>query len=218
MYLLDSDVARKMAQYTLIDDMVACLRCRLADLAVLPQLKFQLGIGTAKALRKLGNEAAVAAANKLIDAAQEISLGPEAANTLLELNRPDIDSGEQVLFAALLLDASRQLVSGDKRAMVALSQIETIEHVWASLRCLEDLVLLMVHAMAFDALSANIRGRADADISLSIIFGRSQAAPKASVLEALGSYLNQLINDTGGRYVISGRLGRVCGQCSHQSL
>jgi len=123
---------------------------------------------------------------------------------LLELNRFDIDSGEQVLFAALLLDASRQLVSGDKRAMVALSQIETIEHVWASLRCLEDLVLLMVHAMAFDTLSASIRGRAEADTGLSIIFGCSQAAPKDSVIEGLGSHLNQLIKDTGGRYVISG--------------
>lgn len=204
MYLLDSDVARKMAQYTLIDDMVACLGCGLSDLAVLPQLKFQLRIGTAKALLKLGDEAAVEAATKLINAAQEISLGPEAANTLLALNRPDIDFGEQVLFAALLLDASRELISGDKRAMVALSQIETIEHVWPLLRCLEDLLLLMVRAVAFDALSARIRGRADADIGLSIIFGRSQAASKESVIEGLSSHLNQLIKDTGGRYVISG--------------
>jgi hypothetical protein len=193
-----------MAQYTLIDDMVACLGCGLSDLAVLPQLKFQLRIGTTKALLKLGDNAAVAAATKLINGAQEIRLGPEAANTLLALNRPDIDFGEQVLFAALLLDASRELISGDKRAMVALSQIETIEHVWPLLRCLEDLLLFMVHAVSFDALSARIRGRADADIGLSIIFGRSQAASKESVIEGLSSHLNQLIKDTGGRYVISG--------------
>lgn len=204
MYLLDSDVARKMSQYTLIDDMVACLGCGLSDLAVLPQLKFQLRIGTPKALLKLGDEAAVAAATKLINAAQEISLGPEAANMLLELNRTDIDSGEQVLFAALLLDSSRQLISGDKRAMVALSQIETIEHLWMSLRCLEDLVLLMVHAMAFDRLSASVRSRTDADMGISIVFGRTQASPKESVIEGLESYLNQLINDTGGRYMICG--------------
>lgn len=204
MYLLDSDIARKMAQYTLIDDMVTCLRCEHSDLAVLPQLKFQLRIGTAKALQILGGEDAVEAATKLIGAAQEISLGPEAANTILKLNRPDIDSGEQVLFAALLLDSSRHLISGDKRAMVALSLIETIDQVWASLRCLEELVLFMVHHMAFDALSASIRGRADADIALSIVFGRSQEAPKAHVIEGLGSYLNQLIQDTGGRYIISG--------------
>lgn len=87
--------------------------------------------------------------------------------------------------------------------MVALAQIDTIERIWSSLRCLEDLVLLMVHSMAFDALSSSTRGRAEADIGLSIIFGRSQAAEKERVIEGLGSYLRQLVSDTMGRYVVS---------------
>lgn len=77
------------------------LDCSFRDFAVLPQLKFQLAIQhDQKALKKLGSREAVLLAQVLICAAVEINLTPDAANNLLQTDRPDIDSGEAVLFAA----------------------------------------------------------------------------------------------------------------------
>ncbi|NUT88448.1 hypothetical protein HNO91_18585 [Pseudomonas corrugata] len=125
MYLLDSDAARKLCQYELIEELIVLLGCVMGDVAVLPQLKFQLRLtNDAKALEKLGTADAVELARRLIATAREVEVSAASANPLLELNRPDIDTGEATLFAAFWESADLSLVSGDKRAFIALSKVE----------------------------------------------------------------------------------------------
>jgi len=127
LYLLDSDAARKLCQYLLLDEFAKSLGCGFQDFAVLPQLRFQLSTqNESKALKKLGSSDAVLLAQKLVASAAEVDLSPDAANNLLQISRPDIDSGEAVFFAALSRRDQDIMVSGDKRAYVALSSIEGI--------------------------------------------------------------------------------------------
>lgn len=202
MQLLDSDVAKKIALYTLVDELEHGVGCALTDFAVLPQLRYQLRLGSDKALARLGTPEAVAAAETLVANAGEVFLTPEAANYVLALNRRDIDTGEQLLFASILACPDDHLFTGDKRAMVAVAQIGGIDAIWMSLSCFEHLMVRIVDTHDFDAISVKVRARPDADMAMSLVFGRTAAAAPASVAEGLQSYLSALANDTGGKYIV----------------
>lgn len=205
MYLLDSDAARKLCQYQLIHELTRALECALTDLAVLPQLIFQLRLNDPeKALKKLGSDESVTMAIELVRHANTVEVLMEQSNHILDFERPDIDSGEAVLFAALYQNAQDRLISGDKRAFVALSNATapiSTDGIWARLICLEEAILLILEREGFDQVSAKVRARSDVDKAMSMVFGRTQAANHASVLEALISYIQDLDQSTGGRWL-----------------
>lgn len=204
MYLLDSDAAKKICQYRLLNELAAALGCALSDFAVLPQLKYQLKLANAdKARDKLGSQEAVDMARQLVEAASEVVVLADSANPLLELNRPDIDSGEATLFAALHGDDDSSLVSGDKRAFVALSKVDDIpvvDALWARLICLEEALLLILQHAEFQQVSEKVRSVPVVDMAISIAFGRVHANPIDDVLNGLNSYLLDLQANTSGKY------------------
>lgn len=200
MVLLDSDVAKKCCQYGLISELSRSYECAKTDFTVLPQLKFQLKIGKSRALEKLGTASAVATAEDLLAHAQEIELSPQAANIVLSLQLPGIDTGEQVLFAALLSDQASRLLTGDKNALATLATVPLADSAWPRIRALEHAVLRILANEDFAVVSTKVRGAPDADMSLSMAFGRSAAATESSVLEGLKSYITDLIVRTLGQY------------------
>lgn len=206
LYLLDSDAAKKICQYRLLHELARALNCALGDFAVLPQLKFQLKLAKDdKALAKLGTQEAVDLARQLVADASEVEVVAESANPLLQLNRPDIDSGEATLFAALHGNEGAELVSGDKRAYVALSKVEgmpVVDALWARLICLEEALYLILGHADFQQVSEKVRARPDVDMSVSIAFGRAVAGPLETATEALLSYMRSLQTDTGGKYLL----------------
>ncbi|MBD9565274.1 hypothetical protein [Pseudomonas sp. PDM09] len=206
MYLIDSDAARKLCQYQLIHELIRALDCRLTDLAVLPQLPFQLRLNNPPAaLKKLGSEEAVELAKELVRHASLVEVRVEQSNYFLDVERPDIDSGEAVLFAAMYQSPSDCMVSGDKRAFVALSKIDNhaaVAGIWARLICLEEAIMLILEHGNFDDVSAKVRARNDVDKALSLAFGHSRTADHASVKEALNSFVADLQRETDGRWVL----------------
>ncbi len=206
MYLLDSDAAKKICQYLLLHELAGALGGGLDDFAVLPQLKFQLKLANDnKARAKLGTAEAVGLARQLVNTATEVEIVAEVANPLLQLNRPDIDSGEATLFAALHGNDEAGLLSGDKRAYVALSKVNgmpEVDALWARLLCLEEALYLIVRNTDFKVASGKVRARPEVDTAVSIAFGRAQASSPEAVIEALQSYMRKLAEDTGGKYVL----------------
>jgi hypothetical protein len=195
LYLLDSDAAKKICQYHLLHELAGALGCGLESFAVLPQLKFQLRLANdGKALAKLGTDEAVDLARQLIGAATEVEILAESA----------IDSGEVTLFAALHGNDA-ELLSGDKRAYVALSKVEGVqetEALWARLLCLEEALYLIMRSTDFQLVSDKVRAKPCVDTALSIAFGRAAANTPEAVFEALLSYMQALAKDTGGRYIL----------------
>lgn len=206
MYLLDSDAAKKICQYRLLHELAAALGCALSEFAVLPQLKFQLKLANAdKAHEKLGSPEAVDMAEQLVAAASEVVVLVDTANPLLQLNRPDIDSGEATLFAALYGDNDSNLVSGDKRAFVALSKVcgvPVVDALWARLICLEEALLIILRHVDFQQVSEKVRSVPSVDTAISIAFGRTHANPIEGVLNGLNSYLQDLQAQTSGKYLL----------------
>lgn len=207
MYLLDSDAAKKICQYHLLHELAEALGCGLEHFAILPQLKFQLKLASdVKALTKLGTGEAVDLARQLVGAATEVEILVESANPLLQLGRPDIDSGEVTLFAALHGNGA-ELLSGDKRAYVALSKVEDVQEtkdLWARLLCLEEALYLIMRSADFQFVSDKVRAKPSIDTAVSIAFGRTTANTLEAVNEALLSYMQALVKDTGGKYILPG--------------
>lgn len=199
-YLLDSDVVKKLAQYHLLCELASSLQCEISSFAVLPQLKYQLKLSNPHAgLEKLGTECAVNAVNTLVAEASEVSVD-NPHNPILQLNIPGIDTGEQVLFAALAECSEYRLISGDKCAFRALSKLngpQVIHGLWPRMYCLEQVVAIMIETHGFETISGKIRTRPDVDIALTNIFGRYQAAGPSGVQEGLSSYITGLVQETG---------------------
>jgi len=206
MYLLDSDAAKSLCQYLLIDELAIGLGCSLSDFLVLPQLRFQLRLNKPDAaLKKLGSKEAISTAQQLIDAAAEVQINVDSANKILELNRPDIDSGEAILFAAASQSEDDSIITGDKRALIALSEISAspiIDTLWEKIITLEEAIYLIVQRSGFDHVSQKVRARPDVNIALSIVFGRATPNKKEEVIEGLNSYMNHLQWISHGKYLL----------------
>ena len=206
MYLLDSDAAKSLCQYLLLDELALALECPLSDFAILPQLRFQLRLNKPDAaLTKLGSQDAVVTAQRLVEAATEVQVVTDSANTILELNRPDIDSGEAILFAAVSQDEDDALITGDKRALIALSEISEVpivDSLWEKIITLEEAIYLIVQRSGFDLVSQRIRARPDVNVALSVIFGRANPNKIGEVLEGLNSYMNHLQSISQGKYLL----------------
>ncbi|MFP0194459.1 hypothetical protein ACKJSM_04670 [Pseudomonas sp. PHC1] len=179
---------------------------------MLPQLPFQLRLNNPPAaLKKLGSEESVVLAKELIRHASLVDVRVEQSNYFLDIERPDIDSGEAVLFAAMYQSSSDYMVSGDKRAFVALSKIDdhaAVAGIWARLICLEEAIMLILEHEHFDDVSAKVRARNDVDKALSMAFGYSQAADHSGVKDALNSFVGSLQHETDGRWVLLESKGR----------
>lgn len=201
--MLDSDAAKKICQYELLPEFLQALGCEVTSLAVLPQLKYQLKVkDDAKVLSRLGTIEAVTQIRQLVAAAHEVEVSVDMAIPVLELSGPDIDSGEAVLFAAMLTEAESRLISGDKRAYIALSKIdgEPVDPLWARLLCFEEAIHIMIENVDFEQVSNKVRARLDVDTAMANAFGRSEASSCDSVVDALKSYISALAKDTGGKY------------------
>lgn len=204
-YLIDSDVARCMCSYELIEDLATALGVTLADFFVLSQLKYQLHLAKpSKALKKLGTPEAVQQAQKLVSQASEVVVMADSANYVLLEGTPDIDGGELALFAALCENPSTGLVTGDKRALVALCKVTgpiESKFAWAQILCLEEAIARLIAHFGLNHVSKTVRAHAGTNTALEMIFGKTKAAAIEDVNEGLTSYLNHLVTGTQGKYV-----------------
>ena len=206
-YLIDSDVARCMCTYGLIEDLATALGVGVPDFFILSQLQYQLRLANpAKALKKLGSLEGVQQARHLVEKASEVVVMTESANYVLLDGTPGIDGGELALLAALCDNPDTGLVTGDKRALVALCQLTgpiESKFTWAQILCLEEAVARIVAHFGLDHVSRKVRAQPGANTALDIIFGKSQASKIEEVNAGFMSYLNDLLTQTQGKYVSS---------------
>ncbi|QNH10652.1 hypothetical protein [Xanthomonas sp. SI] len=203
-YLIDSDAAKALCQYGLIEDLATALGLTLSDFSILAQLRYQLHLANPeKSLKKLGSELAVAQVKLLVAEASEVVVMLKSANYALLEGTPDIDGGELALFAAICDDSNASLITGDKRSLVALCKVEgeiQESFSWAQILCLEEAVAILVGHFGWEYVSKRVRLRLDVNSAISNIFGRSAPAGETAVSEGLQSYLKDLQINTAGRY------------------
>jgi hypothetical protein len=202
MTLVDNDILLKCACYRLLAELVmaSCWEGRAGYLTV---ARFVL----LKRIRRLGLcvDTAVVEADLLGFLAEHAALETTAeeqslAATMEALAQSllvNLDTGESQLVAMLALRALPGLLTGDKRAVVAIEQlidlVGEIVGVGGKVTCLEQLVRRAVATGDAAAIRRAICSEPAVDRTLSICFECSSPEQSgASVFEGLDSYISDL--------------------------
>lgn len=143
--LVDTDIFQKLAATGLLEAGLQHFGASLETAERLPSLPHMLRRG--KLRRELGN----ACADSLIPLAEKMQVLPEAEVSLLDqLNVEGIDPGEVQLFANALLEDVR-LLTGDKRALRAVSRLPQVTKALAGKIVVLEESLLMLCNISGDA-------------------------------------------------------------------
>lgn len=204
MGVVDNDIILKGACYGLLPDI-----CRggaevaAEDLGVLSSCRFIV----ADRIRQHGSlrdaNRALQALAPFLEAA--ITLDPTedeqrlAADIELgaqELGLP-LDTGESQLCAVVVERSIPAMLTGDKRAVIAMEQLLEacgwLSYACGKVRCLEQLVLAMIDRIGPDTVRACICAEPGADNALGICFScHDGVATEAAIIEGLRSYIDHL--------------------------
>lgn len=189
--LIDTDVFCKLGVSDLLQDALSVFGVGLADSGRLPALPYMLRKGP---LRRIYG---AAGCTKLMQLTARIpSVGiPDSAWLDRLAGVPSIDPGEAQLFA---LAASRSLLvmTGDKRALRALSEVEGYPGALAGrIVVLEAMLLELCERLGADTVKARLGAVATTDVTLRVCFSDDNRQPDVgleSYFRKLGAEVNPL--------------------------
>lgn len=198
--LLDNDVVLKVSCYSLAEEMLASLTRGGTAPAM-------LGVGRYVVLGRLRRDARISDTQRASAAFARIAksvtlLEPDeneltvASELEAEANRRDLDldGGESQLLAILANRSCPLLLTGDKRAVIAIGMV-ACEMARGRIACLEQLLLHLVRLVGLDLVRPRICAEPDVDRAAAICFSCSrQQTASDEVLQALRSYISFLAN------------------------
>lgn len=203
--VLDNDALLKLCAYDLIDEALTAFQVTYDDVYILPTAKYSL-LPPNSRLKRCKDEATALRLESILSQVKTID-DVEADSELLDtlLGFPGIDAGEALLIAYTCRQDGAILLTGDKRAVAALSstdELRDIACILAERICvLEVLFKLLINA-DFEKTQRLVRGKPDVDKALKNIFGANSPASLQSVQEGLDSYINHLRQHTGNLVII----------------
>lgn len=195
--LVDNDVALKLCAYASAMNLIDLASATNHSLAMLRVAYFTIDrrVQRARRIRDAGRlrtqwTALSAAINWIEPTTEEVEFAAELEERAMNLN-VELDGGESQLFAILVYRLSPLLLTGDKRAIVA---IETIGQFLPAGRvaCLEQVIFTVLQKIGVEVLRGRICGEPDVDRSLSIAFAchsKPDPVPVTSIEEGLTSYV-----------------------------
>jgi predicted nucleic acid-binding protein len=201
--LLDNDVVLKTCCYGLAPQALRCLLDRGSTVAALGIARFVLPKKAARSTNISDKARAIAALKEvfaLISFEEPNEVELELAAELEDLAQAqgvDLETGESQLVAMVVHRCATMLLTGDKRAIVAVEAIAPRAGLTESLRsrvaCLEQLIRSLLYRLGLDVLRASICKEANADKALAICFSCStDTCAEREVVEGLASYILDL--------------------------
>ncbi|MGE6323214.1 hypothetical protein ACQKEF_23645 [Pseudomonas oryzihabitans] len=191
--LVDNDVLLKLARYDLLDayrDLVAS-EFRNYQFYVLSTAKFKL-MPRNDRLKYCGNGVVADRLEYFIASASVVNEALVDLDILEVLNAiPGIDTGEALLISAVIRSESAFLMSGDKKAVAALSHDDVLPYT-AALDCkiyiMEEVVRGLI-SLNFKVVQISIRSSPSVDSAMSNVFGRAHPTDQDGVKAGLASYI-----------------------------
>ncbi len=202
--LVDNDVALKSLMYGLSDELLGEAAVE-STISVLGAAQFVLHRKVAKLPKAKANEMAVRLADFLVSSEvvepshQEIVLAAEL-EMLAQNSGLSFDIGESQLCAILISRDFDILITGDKRAIVALQTLlplcTSLNSIKRRVKCLEQCVLSALNKEdCFERVRSTICGTVEIDKALYICFSCvSQSRDEQSTRDCLSSYIGDLRN------------------------
>jgi hypothetical protein len=203
--LVDNDIALKVACYALCAEMVMAATIGGAPPALLGVARFVIRGRLARATNIADRQAASSEFEQLLQAVvavepddEELAIAADIEAEALRRNL-ELDAGESQLIAILVNRHCDLLLTGDKRAIAAMSIVGPAE-ARGRVACLEQLIAEIVRRMGAAAVRAHVCGEPGVDKAITACFAcSSPAAPSEDdALRALASYISHLARSAPG--------------------
>jgi hypothetical protein len=200
--LIDNDVLLKIAAWRLEDVMLAATTTSAGPPAMLGVARFVVGRRLRR--RELADPVAAAASFDRLCAAMAM-LEPEPAEIGMAADFEEaatragleLDAGESQLLAMLVGRGARLLLTGDKRAIVAIASLG-LNGLNGRVGALDQLIRMLVECLGVDALRAAICAGHLVDTALAICFACHRNECQAAEIDAgLESYCGDLERNAG---------------------
>lgn len=200
--LVDNDVALKVCCYDCAGEFGAAF-CQPQPALILATAPFVMRDRIKRSSRIKDRERADGAmrvflqrANTVEPDAAEIAMAAEFEELANERGL-DLDGGESLLFALLAMRRVRALLTGDKRAIVALEQVSVVmglnEKAGERVACFEQVMATLLHVANPTEIAGKVCAEPDADKAIAICFRcSSQSFELAAVLDGLASYVKDV--------------------------
>lgn len=202
--LVDNDILVKAAHWNLIDWVPPIADADWPATAGLEAIKYR----ARRADPKLFKDASIAAL--LLDRLERCAQLPEPDLMVVAALQgiQNLDIGEIQLIGALASLPDAVLLTGDKRALKALSapaHADVIDRVGGRMLCLEQWLWFVHEQLDARALADSVRQHADMDTAARCVVGSRDAPTSESVRDGLASYLRDLDGNAPG--MLARRLG-----------
>jgi hypothetical protein len=198
--LFDNDALIKLIRYGLLDETINLFGSDPIDVSVLATAKFSL-LPAKNRLRFCQEEESALKLEQFLRTTTSLDARLAESKLLDALSSiPNIDAGESILFAIGATDLGSLVLTGDKRALIALSSNISVRETFDALEnrvvSIEVLLLQLIESQ-FDYVQTCIRSKQNVDKAISIAFGVTIPADIDSVREGLSSYIQHLRSETG---------------------
>ncbi len=196
---LDNDIILKLGALGLLKDLEKLFNTDASSIYILPTAKHY--ISNNKNLRIKYSEELLQDILTLIKNYQDIPaefINDETYLSLTDIDR--IDSGERLLFSINPGDKDFLILTGDKNAIIQLSNQPNIDNIKAELAgkivCLEYIFLKLSEINSFDLIQSQMKGKDfGSDKTLELVFNQSNLTIEKA-REGLVSYYNDLKKQT----------------------
>jgi hypothetical protein len=196
--LLDNDAALKIACYSLVEQMLTAITKDGSLAAILGVGKFVIQGRLAKADNIADRQQAAQAFERFLEAASlvepdeaELAVAAELEAEANKLNL-ELDGGESQLLAILVNRSCRLLITGDKRAIIAMASIG-LSQTAGRVACLEQLMSQIVRLVGETLVRERVCAEPRIDRALTICCGCAGGQPsEGAILEGLASYIGWL--------------------------
>ncbi|MDQ1835231.1 hypothetical protein [Massilia scottii] len=192
-YFLDVDALCKLAHWNILPILPDLLGCQWPDISTVASMRYRAAASVIKPDAKLFHtQSAASTALRCIE--RMIPAGvpePELMATLSDI--PQIDPGEAVLMSVTASHPQGIFITGDKRALEALSRHPARARLAGKIMCIEQMVKRCLDVKGREWLLANICPNRARDKAVSMVLGSGCDAPVESLMEGLDSYINQIL-------------------------
>lgn len=188
--LIDTDAFCKLSVAGLLHEAVEFFGAELHECFRLPALPHMLNRG--KLVRKFGSEACRA----MLTDATVMPLLPKPSDSWLELLTPinAIDPGEAQIIAAAAAEPALMILTGDKRALLALKNVVGAADVFSGrIVTLEAILLALCDSLGGEEVRRRVAALMSLDVMVSICFSETNQDPKSCLL----SYYDDLVTKLG---------------------
>lgn len=192
--LVDNDVLIKLAHWGLLDPLPACFNLDWQHVTALTSLKFRARRGDTKLFK---TPAVAARLAEQLENTAEVTAGDPADLSKLQ-GIVDLDAGEVELVAACLADPDALLISGDKRALIALANAcppGVAARLSGRVICLEQLLTLIARETSETFVIDGVLKHRELDSALRSVVGPTGCSA-VTFLEGMDSYVSHLRGNT----------------------